>query len=173
MFYFCRLTNKINNNFSLSASLQLLDECYFRDVEKIKTIGSSYMAASGLSPDRQVSHDVWHHHQKSSDKRQYFFPWSVLSSFLVFRSVRTAGITSVSWSCSRWPCRKHSNTSTHTQETASSSESVRTSMLLHDIHDSLIQAAGRRKIIFKNYWFKKKKKKVSCCSGEGPVDQIQ
>lgn len=36
-------------------SVQLLDECYFQEVEKIKTIGSSYMAASGLSPDRQVS----------------------------------------------------------------------------------------------------------------------
>lgn len=35
--------------------MQLLDECYFQEVEKIKTIGSSYMAASGLSPDRQVS----------------------------------------------------------------------------------------------------------------------
>lgn len=35
--------------------VQLLDECYFQDVEKIKTIGSSYMAASGLSPDREVS----------------------------------------------------------------------------------------------------------------------
>lgn len=34
--------------------MQLLDECYFQDVEKIKTIGSSYMAASGLSPDREV-----------------------------------------------------------------------------------------------------------------------
>lgn len=35
--------------------VQLLEECYFQEVEKIKTIGSSYMAASGLSPDRQVS----------------------------------------------------------------------------------------------------------------------
>lgn len=41
--------------------MQLLDECYFQDVEKIKTIGSSYMAASGLSPDREVCEDDWHH----------------------------------------------------------------------------------------------------------------
>ncbi|KAL7369837.1 hypothetical protein ABVT39_010067 [Epinephelus coioides] len=40
---------------------ELLDECYFQEVEKIKTIGSSYMAASGLSPDRQEREDGWHH----------------------------------------------------------------------------------------------------------------
>lgn len=43
----------------------------------------------------------------------------------VFRSVRTTGTTSVSWSCSLWPCRKLSNTSTLTQGTTFSSESVR------------------------------------------------
>ncbi|XP_023817915.1 adenylate cyclase type 8-like isoform X3 [Oryzias latipes] len=40
---------------------ELLDECYFQEVEKIKTIGSSYMAASGLSPDGQESEDSWNH----------------------------------------------------------------------------------------------------------------
>ncbi|KAM7365855.1 hypothetical protein PAMP_016750 [Pampus punctatissimus] len=44
-----RLLNHIIIDFD-----ELLDECYFQQVEKIKTIGSSYMAASGLSPDRQV-----------------------------------------------------------------------------------------------------------------------
>ncbi|KAJ8410213.1 hypothetical protein AAFF_G00201940 [Aldrovandia affinis] len=41
---------------------ELLEESYFHEIEKIKTIGSSYMAASGLSPDRKVHHrDEWHH----------------------------------------------------------------------------------------------------------------
>ncbi|KAM3585695.1 uncharacterized protein V6R79_024735 [Siganus canaliculatus] len=43
-----RLLNHIITDFD-----ELLDECYFQDVEKIKTIGSCYMAASGLCPDRQ------------------------------------------------------------------------------------------------------------------------
>lgn len=37
---------------------QLLDETYFLDIEKIKTIGSCYMAASGLSPNKQVGHAI-------------------------------------------------------------------------------------------------------------------
>lgn len=45
------------DEFSGCVFLQLLDESYFQDVEKIKTMGSSYMAASGLSPDGQVSAD--------------------------------------------------------------------------------------------------------------------
>lgn len=36
------------------SSAKLLEESYFHYVEKIKTIGSCYMAASGLAPDRQV-----------------------------------------------------------------------------------------------------------------------
>ncbi|XP_035767704.1 adenylate cyclase type 8-like [Neolamprologus brichardi] len=40
---------------------ELLDECYFQQVEKIKTTGSCYMAASGLSPDRQDCEDGWNH----------------------------------------------------------------------------------------------------------------
>ncbi|XP_035533834.1 adenylate cyclase type 8-like [Morone saxatilis] len=51
-----RLLNHIITDFD-----ELLDECYFQEVEKIKTIGSSYMAASGLSPDRQECEDGWHH----------------------------------------------------------------------------------------------------------------
>ncbi|XP_035006005.1 adenylate cyclase type 8 [Hippoglossus stenolepis] len=51
-----RLLNHIISDFD-----ELLDECYFQEVEKIKTIGSSYMAASGLSPDRREWEDVWHH----------------------------------------------------------------------------------------------------------------
>ncbi|XP_028254870.1 adenylate cyclase type 8-like [Parambassis ranga] len=51
-----RLLNHIISEFD-----ELLDECYFQEVEKIKTIGSSYMAASGLSPDRQECEDGWHH----------------------------------------------------------------------------------------------------------------
>lgn len=33
---------------------QLLGEDRFQDIEKIKTIGSTYMAVSGLSPEKQV-----------------------------------------------------------------------------------------------------------------------
>ncbi|XP_042260130.1 adenylate cyclase type 8-like isoform X1 [Thunnus maccoyii] len=51
-----RLLNHIITDFD-----ELLEECYFQDVEKIKTIGSSYMAASGLSPDRQECEDGWDH----------------------------------------------------------------------------------------------------------------
>ncbi|XP_043965362.1 adenylate cyclase type 8 [Gambusia affinis] len=51
-----RLLNHIISDFD-----ELLDECYFQEVEKIKTIGSSYMAASGLSPDQQESDDGWRH----------------------------------------------------------------------------------------------------------------
>ncbi|XP_056226655.1 adenylate cyclase type 8 isoform X1 [Seriola aureovittata] len=51
-----RLLNHIITGFD-----ELMDECYFQEVEKIKTIGSSYMAASGLSPDRQECEDAWSH----------------------------------------------------------------------------------------------------------------
>ncbi|KAK6297522.1 hypothetical protein J4Q44_G00321050 [Coregonus suidteri] len=55
-----RLLNEIIADFD-----ELLEEFYFHDIEKIKTIGSCYMAASGLSPDRQSqSHgrvNGWHH----------------------------------------------------------------------------------------------------------------
>uniref|UniRef100_A0A8C2CY34 Adenylate cyclase type 8 n=1 Tax=Cyprinus carpio TaxID=7962 RepID=A0A8C2CY34_CYPCA len=52
-----RLLNEIIADFD-----ELLEESYFLDIEKIKTIGSCYMAASGLSPDKQsrVVND-WHH----------------------------------------------------------------------------------------------------------------
>ncbi|XP_034053631.1 adenylate cyclase type 8 [Gymnodraco acuticeps] len=40
---------------------ELLEESYFHYVEKIKTIGSCYMAASGLAPDREESMDEWNH----------------------------------------------------------------------------------------------------------------
>lgn len=46
-------------------SFQLLGEDRFQDIEKIKTIGSSYMAVSGLSPEKQVkglfglNHNLW------------------------------------------------------------------------------------------------------------------
>lgn len=36
---------------------QLLGEDRFQDIEKIKTIGSTYMAVSGLSPEKQVKHE--------------------------------------------------------------------------------------------------------------------
>ncbi|CAB1340118.1 unnamed protein product, partial [Coregonus sp. 'balchen'] len=53
-----RLLNEIITDFD-----ELLEEFYFHDIEKIKTIGSCYMAASGLSPDRQSHGRVngWHH----------------------------------------------------------------------------------------------------------------
>ncbi|XP_029568592.1 adenylate cyclase type 8 isoform X2 [Salmo trutta] len=50
-----RLLNEIIADFD-----ELLDETYFQDIEKIKTIGSCYMAASGLSPDQQCG-DEWRH----------------------------------------------------------------------------------------------------------------
>ncbi|XP_037305419.1 adenylate cyclase type 8 [Pungitius pungitius] len=40
---------------------ELLEESYFHYVEKIKTIGSCYMAASGLAPERQAPADEWNH----------------------------------------------------------------------------------------------------------------
>ena len=41
---------------------QLLNEQRFSEIEKIKTIGSTYMAASGLSPDRDPTNpDIWSH----------------------------------------------------------------------------------------------------------------
>ncbi|XP_031643450.1 adenylate cyclase type 8 [Oncorhynchus kisutch] len=51
-----RLLNEIIADFD-----ELLDETYFQDIEKIKTIGSCYMAASGLSPDQQECGDEWRH----------------------------------------------------------------------------------------------------------------
>ncbi|XP_036942190.1 adenylate cyclase type 8 isoform X3 [Acanthopagrus latus] len=51
-----RLLNEIIAGFD-----ELLEESYFHYVEKIKTIGSCYMAASGLAPDRQTSMDEWNH----------------------------------------------------------------------------------------------------------------
>uniref|UniRef100_A0A8C5GZU3 adenylate cyclase n=1 Tax=Gouania willdenowi TaxID=441366 RepID=A0A8C5GZU3_GOUWI len=47
-----RLLNEIIAGFD-----ELLEESYFHCVEKIKTIGSCYMAASGLAPDKQE----WNH----------------------------------------------------------------------------------------------------------------
>ncbi|XP_020775635.1 adenylate cyclase type 8 [Boleophthalmus pectinirostris] len=51
-----RLLNEIIVGFD-----ELLEESYFQYVEKIKTIGSSYMAASGLAPDKQTSMEEWNH----------------------------------------------------------------------------------------------------------------
>lgn len=44
----------IIKNLSLYQLSQLLGEDRFQDIEKIKTIGSTYMAVSGLSPEKQV-----------------------------------------------------------------------------------------------------------------------
>uniref|UniRef100_A0A668A465 adenylate cyclase n=1 Tax=Myripristis murdjan TaxID=586833 RepID=A0A668A465_9TELE len=51
-----RLLNEIIAGFD-----ELLEESYFHFVEKIKTIGSCYMAASGLAPDKQACMDEWNH----------------------------------------------------------------------------------------------------------------
>ncbi|XP_044024787.1 adenylate cyclase type 8 isoform X2 [Siniperca chuatsi] len=51
-----RLLNEIIAGFD-----ELLEESYFQYVEKIKTIGSCYMAASGLAPDKQAYMDEWNH----------------------------------------------------------------------------------------------------------------
>ncbi|KAK9960131.1 hypothetical protein ABG768_010207 [Culter alburnus] len=51
-----RLLNEIIADFD-----ELLEEPYFEDIEKIKTIGSCYMAASGLSPEKQDCEDEWAH----------------------------------------------------------------------------------------------------------------
>ncbi|XP_069552701.1 adenylate cyclase type 8 [Brachyistius frenatus] len=51
-----RLLNEIIAGFD-----ELLEESYFHFVEKIKTIGSCYMAASGLAPDKEASVDEWNH----------------------------------------------------------------------------------------------------------------
>ncbi|XP_030639821.1 adenylate cyclase type 8 [Chanos chanos] len=51
-----RLLNEIIGDFD-----ELLDEPYFQQIEKIKTIGSCYMAASGLSPEKHECVDEWAH----------------------------------------------------------------------------------------------------------------
>ncbi|KAF6737588.1 Adenylate cyclase type 8 [Oryzias melastigma] len=51
-----RLLNEIIAGFD-----ELLEESYFHCVEKIKTIGSCYMAASGLAPNKQASMEEWNH----------------------------------------------------------------------------------------------------------------
>ncbi|KAL2096834.1 hypothetical protein ACEWY4_006041 [Coilia grayii] len=51
-----RLLNEIITDFD-----ELLGEERFQDVEKIKTIGSTYMAVSGLSPEKQQCEDRWGH----------------------------------------------------------------------------------------------------------------
>uniref|UniRef100_A0A8C2DPE6 Adenylate cyclase type 8 n=1 Tax=Cyprinus carpio TaxID=7962 RepID=A0A8C2DPE6_CYPCA len=51
-----RLLNEIIAGFD-----ELLEEPYFQDIEKIKTIGSCYMAASGLSPEKPECEDEWAH----------------------------------------------------------------------------------------------------------------
>lgn len=62
-----------------SSFFQLLDEPYFQEIEKIKTIGSCYMAASGLSPEKQVS---------SSQKNSVCFLIIVMSGLRAGNSVR-------------------------------------------------------------------------------------
>lgn len=49
------------NSFPSADFDELLDEKRFACIEKIKTIGSTYMAASGLNPTEKVSenHYVW------------------------------------------------------------------------------------------------------------------
>ncbi|XP_078253447.1 adenylate cyclase type 8 isoform X2 [Rhinoraja longicauda] len=51
-----RLLNEIIADFD-----ELLGEERFQDIEKIKTIGSTYMAVSGLSPEKQNSEEKWGH----------------------------------------------------------------------------------------------------------------
>ncbi|XP_060057418.1 adenylate cyclase type 8 isoform X3 [Erinaceus europaeus] len=51
-----RLLNEIIADFD-----ELLGEERFQDIEKIKTIGSTYMAVSGLSPEKQRCEDKWGH----------------------------------------------------------------------------------------------------------------
>ncbi|XP_036746442.2 adenylate cyclase type 8 isoform X3 [Manis pentadactyla] len=51
-----RLLNEIIADFD-----ELLSEDRFQDIEKIKTIGSTYMAVSGLSPEKQECEDKWEH----------------------------------------------------------------------------------------------------------------
>ncbi|XP_077412438.1 adenylate cyclase type 8 isoform X2 [Vanacampus margaritifer] len=51
-----RLLNEIIADFD-----ELLGEERFQDIEKIKTIGSTYMAVSGLSPEKQPCDDKWGH----------------------------------------------------------------------------------------------------------------
>ncbi|XP_059835991.1 adenylate cyclase type 8 isoform X2 [Hypanus sabinus] len=51
-----RLLNEIIADFD-----ELLGEERFQDIEKIKTIGSTYMAVSGLSPEKQQCEEKWGH----------------------------------------------------------------------------------------------------------------
>ena len=59
---YCILTQLFSHFFPRLPAIQLLNEQRFSEIEKIKTIGSTYMAASGLSPDRDPSNpDIWSH----------------------------------------------------------------------------------------------------------------
>ncbi|TNN30523.1 Adenylate cyclase type 8 [Liparis tanakae] len=55
-----RLLNEIIADFD-----ELLGEDRFQDIEKIKTIGSTYMAVSGLSPEKQVRREAGKHRASS------------------------------------------------------------------------------------------------------------
>ncbi|KAL8181749.1 UNVERIFIED_CONTAM: Adenylate cyclase type 8 [Gekko kuhli] len=48
-------------SFEKSLRTAILSEERFQDIEKIKTIGSTYMAVSGLSPEKQQCEDKWGH----------------------------------------------------------------------------------------------------------------
>lgn len=48
---------RLESPFNLPSCSQLLDEDCFRSVDKIKTVGSTYMAAVGLMPDMRIQDD--------------------------------------------------------------------------------------------------------------------
>lgn len=51
-----------DEHFWLAADFdELLDESRFKTIEKIKTVGATYMAASGLNPDEKTGHDDLEH----------------------------------------------------------------------------------------------------------------
>ncbi|KDR14082.1 Adenylate cyclase type 5, partial [Zootermopsis nevadensis] len=51
-----RLLNEIIADFD-----ELLDEPRFKSIEKVKTVGATYMAASGLNPSQKVQEDEYEH----------------------------------------------------------------------------------------------------------------
>lgn len=53
--YLLFLLQMINNFLFIVDFDELLDEERFDSIEKIKTVGSTYMAASGLNPSKKVS----------------------------------------------------------------------------------------------------------------------
>lgn len=93
-------------NFSSSADFdELLDEKRFACIEKIKTIGSTYMAASGLNPTEKASaDDFFSHSSKSYEEKKaasgkiylaldFLIVWRLIGMILMMMVIVIVGIS--------------------------------------------------------------------------------